>query len=562
MKTVDPITTEIIRNAFNAIADDMNAALIRSAFTPIIYEGKDCSVALLDAQANVLGQSPGLPLFLGNLEVCVQLIADRHGWEYFCDGDVFYMNDSYMTGTHLNDSTVIMPIFRRGERIGFAASRAHWLDVGAKDPGAPVDSVEIYQEGMRWGPTKLYDNGRPREDVIDVLRLNSRFGDGLIGDLNAQIAAGRTGEQRLRALFERFGKDVVTAARDAIFEQTGTRERRAVRGIRNGRYQSEGWLDNDGLDSGPVPVKVTAIVNDESITIDLEGSGTQTRGPVNCGFTQTIAAARVAFKLLVCSDDPVNGGSFRTLDVRAPEHTIFNAREPAPCAWYFSSLGLLIDLVVKALAPVMPNEAAGAHYGDSMVVTIAGDDPRRGGQRYLMVEPTTGGWGAFADGDGADSLINNVNGNFKDLPVEIFENKYPVLIESYGIRTDSGGAGRFRGGNGTCRRYRLRASASLSLWFERSVTSAWGLFGGNSGSAPEVVIEEPGREPVHCLKVNSMPLAAGTIITSRTGGGGGFGAAAERDPQAVRQDLVDGLVSQGRATHAYGVNLKQSPDIP
>ena len=562
MKTVDPITTEIIRNAFNAIADDMNAALIRSAFTPIIYEGKDCSVALLDAQASVLGQSPGLPLFLGNLEVCVQVIADRHGWEYFCDGDVFYMNDSYMTGTHLNDSTVIMPIFRRGERIGFAASRAHWLDVGAKDPGAPVDSVEIYQEGMRWGPTKLYDNGRPREDVIDVLRRNSRFGDGLIGDLNAQIAAGRTGEQRLRALFERFGKEVVMAARDAIFEQTGTRERRAVRAIRNGRYQAGGWLDNDGLDSSPVPVEVTAIVNDESITIDLEGSGTQTRGPVNCGFTQAIAAARVAFKLLVCSDDPVNGGSFRTLDVRAPEHTIFNAREPAPCAWYFSSLGLLIDLVVKALAPVMPNKAAGAHYGDSMVVTIAGDDPRRGGQRYLMVEPTTGGWGAFAGGDGADSLINNVNGNFKDLPVEVFENKYPVLIESYGIRRDSGGAGRYRGGNGTCRRYRLQAAASLSLWFERSVTSAWGLFGGNSGSAPEVVIEEPGREPVHCLKVNSMPLAAGTAITSRTGGGGGYGPAAERDPQAVRQDLVDGFVSQGHATHAYDVNLKQLPDIP
>ena len=562
MNTIDPVTTEIIRNAFNAIADDMNAALIRSAFTPIIYEGKDCSVALLDAQANVLGQSPGLPLFLGNLEVCVQLIADRHGWGYFSDGDVFYMNDSYMTGTHLNDSTVIMPIFWRGERIGFAASRAHWLDVGAKDPGAPVDSVEIWQEGMRWGPTKLYDNGTPREDVIDVLRRNSRFGDGLIGDLNAQIAAGRTGEQRLRSLFERFGNARVTAARDAIFEQTAARERRAIRGIRNGRYRSKGWLDSDGLDSGPVPVKVTAIVEDETVTIDLEGSGAQTRGPVNCGFTQTIAAARVAFKLLVCSDDPVNGGSFRMLDVKAPQQSIFNAREPAPCAWYFSSLGLLIDLVVKALAPVIPQQAAGAHYGDSMVVTIAGEDPRRNGQRYLMVEPTTGGWGAFAGGDGADSLINNVNGNFKDLPVEIFESKYPVLIESYATRGDSGGAGRFRGGNGTCRRYRLQADASLSLWFERSVTCAWGLFGGGPGSAPEVVIEEPGKEPVKCLKVNSIPLAAGTVVTSRTGGGGGYGAPSEREPEAIHQDMLDGLVSTDEARVAYGMTLKAPADIP
>ncbi|HAN69625.1 MAG TPA: 5-oxoprolinase, partial [Halieaceae bacterium] len=155
MSTVDPITTEIIRNAFIAIASDMNATLIRSAFTPVIYEGKDCSVALIDENGEVLGQSLGLPLFLGNLEICVKIMAERYGWDYFQEGDVFYMNDSYMTGTHLNDSTIIMPIFWRGSRVGFAASRAHWLDVGAKDPGTPVDSHEIYQEGTRWGPTRL-----------------------------------------------------------------------------------------------------------------------------------------------------------------------------------------------------------------------------------------------------------------------------------------------------------------------------------------------------------------------------------------------------------------------
>ena len=557
MKDRDPITTEIIRNAFNAIANDMNAALIRSAFTPIIYEGKDCSVALLDAQANVLGQSPGLPLFLGNLEICVQLIADEFGWDHFCEGDVIYMNDSYMTGTHLNDSTIIMPIFWRQERIGFAASRAHWLDVGAKDPGAPVDSFEIYQEGMRWGPTKLYDNGNPREDVIDVLRRNSRFGDGLIGDLNAQIAAGRTGESRLRALFERFGSETILASRDAIFRQAEERERRAVRDIADGKYTAQGWLDNDGLGSGPVPVKVTVTVENDIMAIDLAGSGEQTRGPVNCGFTQTVAAARVAFKLLVCSDDPVNGGSFRALTVTAPENTIFHAREPAPCAWYFSSLGLLIDLVVKALALEMPGQAAGAHYGDSMVVTIAGEDPRQGGQRFLMVEPTTGGWGAFADGDGADSLINNVNGNFKDLPVEIFENKYPVLIEAYGIRIDSGGAGQFRGGNGTFRRYRLQADARLSLWFERSVSTAWGLFDGGAGSPPEVVVNAPGVAETRYLKVNSLPLAAGTTITACTGGGGGYGPAQARDPKAVRDDVIDELTSAQRAQDAYGLSVDE-----
>ena len=559
MSKIDPITTEIIRNAFIAIANDMNAALIRSAFTPIIYEGKDCSVALLDAEGNVLGQSLGLPLFLGNLEICVRLIAERHGWDYFADGDVFYMNDSYMTGTHLNDSTIITPIFWQGERIGFAASRAHWLDVGAKDPGSPVDSSEIYQEGMRWGPTRLYEGGWPRADVIDVLRRNSRFGNALIGDLNAQIAAGKTGEQRLRSLFKRFGKDAVLTARDAIFRQTEERERQAILGIADGRYEAEGWLDDDGLGSEPVPVKVTVEIQGDAMTIDLAGSGEQTRGPVNCGFTQTVAAGRVAFKLLVCSDDPANGGSFRALTVKAPESTLFRACEPAPCAWYFSPLGLLIDLVVKALAPEMPERAAGAHYGDSMVVTISGEDPRRTNQRYLMVEPTTGGWGGFAGGDGADSLINNVNGNFKDLPVEIFENKYPVLIESYGIRTDSGGPGRHRGGNGTCRRYALQADAALSLWFERSKSTAWGLFGGLAGKAPDVLVEKPDGTQTHHLKVNSLPLPAGTRITTRTGGGGGYGPPSERSREAVQRDVIDGFLSHSHAEDVYSVRCAPNP---
>ena len=491
----------------------------------------------------------------------MQLIAKEHGWDYFKEGDVFYMNDSYMTGTHLNDSTVIMPIFWQGERVGFAASRAHWLDVGAKDPGAPVDSHEIYQEGMRWGPTRLYDAGTSRDDVIDLLRRNSRFGDALIGDLNAQIAAGRTGAQRLQTLFDRFGRDTVRAARDAIFRQTEARERDAIAAVANGSYTAEGWLDDDGLGSDPVPVKVSLRVDGGSMIIDLTGSGEQTHGPVNCGITQTIAAARVAFKLLVGSDEPVNGGSFRALDVVAPKGSIFYATEPAACAWYFTPLGLLIDLVVKAIAPALPEKAAGAHYGDSMVVTIAGRDPRHDDARYLMVEPTTGGWGAFNDGDGADALINNVNGSFKDLPVEIFESKYPVLIDAYGIRQDSGGAGRHRGGNGTYRRYVMRADSRLSLWFERSKTTGWGLFGGKAAKPPLVCVQELGEEPREYLKVNALPLKAGTLVTTYTGGGGGFGEALERRPDAVRADVIDGYISAEKAEAEFGVILTDSFDV-
>lgn len=561
MSQVDPITTEIIRNAFISIANDMNATLIRSAFTPVIYEGKDCSVALIDAHGDVLGQSLGLPLFLGNLEICVKLIAEKHGWDYFKEGDVFYMNDSYMTGTHLNDSTIIMPIFWHGERIGFAASRAHWLDVGAKDPGTPVDSHEIYQEGVRWGPTRLYEDGKPREDVIDLLRRNSRFGEATVGDMNAQVAAGKTGEKRLHALYDRFGIDTINAARDAIFKQTEALEREAVRDLPDGVYCADGFLDDDGLGSEPLPVKLSLTVKGDAMTIDLAGSAAQARGPVNCGITQTIAAARVAYKLLICSEVSPNGGSFRPLKVTAPDKTIFSAQEPAACGWYFSSLGLLIDLVIKALAPALPDKAAGAHYGDSMVITVAGQDSRNDDEFYLMIEPTTGGWGASKGRDGESSLINNVNGSFKDIPVEIFECKYPLRLLSYGIRKDSGGPGQFRGGNGTYREYEILDDSELFLWYERSITTAWGLFDGQNGLGPNVRVRAPDGEENDYLKISGVPLKKGTIIESVTGGGGGYGPAFARDPDAVRQDVIDGYVSVEHASAAYGVSLNADNEI-
>lgn len=561
MANIDPVTTEIIRNAFISIAKDMNATLIRSAFTPVIYEGKDCSVALIDADGEVLGQSLGLPLFLGNLEICVKLIAEEHGWDYFKEGDVFYMNDSYMTGTHLNDSTIIMPIFWRDQRIGFAASRAHWLDVGAKDPGTPVDSHEIYQEGVRWGPTRLYENGNPREDVIDLLRRNSRFGEATVGDMNAQVAAGRTGEKRLHALFDRFGTDTIWAARDEIFRQTEERERDAVKQLPDGVYRAEGYLDNDGLGNGPLPVQLELTVDGDSMVVDLTGSAPQALGPVNCGLTQTIAAARVAYKLLICSEVSPNGGSFRPLQVNAPEKTIFSAQEPAACGWYFSSLGLLIDLVIKALAPIMPEQAAGAHYGDSMVITVAGKDPRNDDAFYLMIEPTTGGWGASQGRDGQDSLINNVNGSFKDIPVEIFESKYPLRLTRYGIRTDSGGAGQWRGGNGTYREYLVEADSDLFLWFERSVTTAWGLFDGDAGTGPLVRVERPDEEALELLKVNGVKVKKGTVIKSHTGGGGGYGPASQRDPQAVLEDVIDRYVSVDEAKNIYSVVIDANLEI-
>lgn len=549
----DPITTEIIRNAFVSCAQDMNATLIRSSYTPIIYEGKDCSVAILDDRGDVLGQSLGLPLFLGNLEICVKLAAEMFGWDSFQPGDVFYMNDSYMTGTHLNDATIFGPIFWNDRLVGFSATRAHWLDVGAKDPGGPMDSHEIYQEGMRWGPTRIYDGGSPRDDIIDLLRRNGRFGYSLVGDMNAQVAACRTGEERFRAILDRFGYEAYDAARAEIYRQSEELERAAVAAIADGTYRAEGFLDDDGLGHGPIPVRVRLDIEGDRVTIDLEGSAQQAEGPVNCGLAQTVSACRVAFKLLINPERPVDGGTFKTLTVRAPEGSIFAAQEPAACQWYFSSLGLLIDLVVSALAPAMPETVAAAHFGDSMVAYLSGRDPRRAGQPFLYVMPHAGGWGGFEGGDGEDGLINNVNGGFKDYPIEIFEVKYPALIRGYGFRPDTGGPGRYRGGCGLYRTFEVEPETRLYLWFERSVTPGWGLFGGCDAVGPDVVVN-PGRpDERHMLKTNAHRLEPGSIVELRTGGGGGFGDPRERDPQRVCADVRDGYVSIEAAERHYGV---------
>jgi N-methylhydantoinase B len=560
MKKIDPISTEIIRNAFISIAQDMNAVLIRSAYTPVIYEGKDCVVALLDEKGEVLGQSSGLPLFLGNLQVCVQETARIYGWDYFKEGDIFFVNDSFFTGTHLNDITIFAPIFWNKQLAGFSASRAHWLDVGAKDPGGSMDSSNIYQEGFRWPVTRLYENNEPKKEIIEFLRMNGRFGYSLIGDMNAQIAAGKTGEKRFKGILDRFGLDLVRSARNEIFKQSEELEKIAVKKIKNGSYDSEGFLDDDGLGSDPVKIKMKVTVEDEKITIDLDGSAKQTQGPVNCGFAQTISACRVAFKLLINPKRPVDGGTFKTLEVTAPQGSIFKAEEPAACQWYFSSLGLLIDAFVKALSPAIKDLSAAAHYGDSMVIFIGGVDPRNNFP-FLSVEPTCGGWGGFPDSDGADALINNVNGGFKDLPIEVFENKYPVSIFNYGFRKDSGGTGKFRGGCGLYREYTINADGFVSLWFERSVTPAWGLFGGKDGIGPNVNIKSHDEKEKNLLKANGLQVKKGTVLTTYTGGGGGFEKPFERNPENVLNDVINKYVSIEKARDHYGVVIDEDLQI-
>ncbi|GAA2207576.1 hydantoinase B/oxoprolinase family protein [Nonomuraea monospora] len=540
---IDPVTTEIIRCALLQAAEDMNTTLIRSSYTPVIYEAKDCAVALLDRDHNVLGQSSGLPIFLGNLEVCTRETERLYGREVWQEGDVWVLNDSYIGGTHLNDVTVYGPIFAGGELAGFAASRAHWLDVGSKDPGGSMDSTSIFQEGLRLGPVKVYAGGEPCRDPHEVISRNVRFPHATLGDLRAQVSCAMTGQRRLKEIVGRWGLETVLAARDEIFAQTERMERAAIAAIPDGVYEASGFLDNDGIDlATPLPVHVTVTVSGQSMHVDLTDCADQALGPVNCGAAQAVAAVRVGYKLLVSGDVPLNGGSFRPLSVETRPGSMLAAESPAACQYYYSHLGLLIDLVVKALAPVLPGKAAAASYGDSMIVQFTGTDPRTG-KLYVSQEATVGGWGAWEGGDGESCLINNVNGSLRDMPIEVLETLFPVRVTRYEVRPDTGGAGQWRGGNGVVREYEFCGDTSLSLWFERSVTPAWGLAGGSAGAPPRVTLNPGARGEREVLKVNALPVKAGDVLRCESGGGGGYGPPERRAAEATAADLAQGMIT-------------------
>lgn len=540
---VDPVTVEVVRNAFASTAAQMNNSLVRSAYTPIIYEMKDCSVGLFDAEARLLGQAPGLPIFLGNLEAAITITTEHFGGtDVYRPGDVFAVNDSYLTGSHLNDVSVFSPIFHRDELVGFGATKAHWLDIGAKDPSQPMDSTEIYQEGYRIGPTHLYREGQPASETIDFLTRNSRLPRSVWGDMQAQISACRTGERRLAALHDRFGAATIAEASEAVFAQCQRLDREAVAAIPDGVYRAEGELDSDRPGGGPVPVAVTITVRGDRMLLDLAGSSPQTRGCLNCGFAQTISGARLAFKFLVNPDVPVTAGTFRNLEVVAPPRSIFDAHEPAACMYYYPHLGLMIDLFIRALAPAVPDAVVAGQPADPMNIMFCGVDPRSG-ERFVSGEATAVGWGAYRGGDGTNALINYGGGDLKNFPVEVMEARYPLRIHRYGLAPDTGGAGRWRGGLGVVRDYETLADdLTLSLWFERTRTPGLGLFGGADGDVTRVEVDT-GDGPRPLLKVNQLPVPRGTRVSVQIGGGGGYGRPEEREPAAVEEDLADGYVT-------------------
>jgi N-methylhydantoinase B len=549
--TADVVTVEVIRNALNAAADEMSTNLARSSYTPIIYEMKDYSVAIFNRRFELLGQSPGLPIFLGALEDAVRAVVNHYGEQHLKEGDVYLVNDSYLAGSHLNDVTVFTPIFFEREHIGYAASKTHWMDIGAMEPSQTMAGTEIWQEGYRLGPTCIVRQGRLNQEVMDFLELNSRLPKSIRGDFQAQVTACRTGERRLQEIYERFGKQVLDDAVNKIFEQCERLDREAVAALPDGRWEAEGCLDSDGHGSEVVPVKLEVRIEGSDLYMDLKGSAPQTSGCLNCGFPQTVSAARLAFKFLINPDLPASGGTFRCLHVNAPRRSLFAAEEPAACQYYGPHLMLMIDLFIKIMSDLLPGMAIGAQCADAMNVISDGLNSEAG--RWVVGESLAIGWGASRELDGASALVTYGGGDLKNFPIETIEARYPVRVLAYGLVPDSGGPGRRRGGLAIFRDYEfLDDSTHVSLWFERSITPPWGLFGGLAGLTPSIELSRAGNGVQRVLKCSHVPVASGSHLHAVTGGGGGYGPPAEREMELVAADLADGYISSQAAKEIYG----------
>ena len=550
---VDPITVEIIRCALKAAANEMSAVLKRTAYNMMIYEVQDYCVGIVDHQGRTMSQNEGaLPIFLADLGVAVQDGVELYGLEGIYPGDVFLVNHPEVCGQHLNNMVVYTPFFWNGKILCFLAVRAHWIDVGGGSTGfGSSNTRDVYEEGLQIRSVKIYSEGRPNAEVLRLIEDNIRFPESSLGDLRAQIACCRTGEERLEQICRKYGGKVFLEAVETIWDQTDKLVREAVRAIPDGAYEASSFLDDDGRDmTKTIPIKVKVQVDGDELTIDFSEIADQVPGFINCGSSGGMAAARVAFKALTSPDREVNEGSFRALKVILPPGKLLSARRPAPIGGWSLSLPTVLDTIFRALAPALPERVPAAHKGDMGGYAIFGNNPKTG-RRYVCQNIIGGGWGGRPFEDGASASVSMCQGDVKNTPIELQELYYPLLYERHALRTDSGGAGKYRGGVGVEVTVKALENCFLSRNTDRIKCPPWGLLGGEQGAVNETIIERNGSMEVLPGKFSHLLVRRDESVTFLTAGGGGFGNPSMRDTASINHDVELGYVSKQRASESY-----------
>jgi N-methylhydantoinase B len=468
------------------------------------------------------------------------------------EGDIYITNDAYLTGSHLNHITLTQPIFHEGEVIAFACCMAHWIDIGGSMGHVTTD---IYSEGLQIPILHYKTAGVVNQGLVELIAMNVRLPKLAMGDLRAQDTAVTTGERRFLELVKRYGKDPVMASIAVIMDQTDITARQAVAKIPEGTYEAESFMDDDGLNIGtPVPIKVRVVVANGRMTIDLSEVSDQVTGFYNSGITTGIACAQVAYKCLTSPTEyPVNDGSFRSLDVIMPAGKVISATRPAPMRWWMTFPMTVIDTIFKALSPAIPDQVIAGHHADLVTALIHGIDPKEGRFYIGGIGPLGGGWGAKSKEDGVSVTVCINDGDTHNSPTEQIESKYPILVEQYLMRQDSGGAGKFRGGLGADIVVTALAPMSVSMTTERSICKPWGLAGGldAEGNSVATRTQQTWKEDYPNAKLHGHRLRKGDAFRMRSGGGGGFGDPRERKVEDVAFDVEEGYVSAEAALRDY-----------
>ena len=559
--TTDPFTVEIIKRALISAAEQMFVALARTARSSVIYEVLDYGCAILDARARMIAQANGIPAFIGVLGDAVRDVVEKFGLEGLDEGDVLMTNDPYMGGaTHQNDAVLVLPIFHEGQLVMFAASKAHWNDVGGKDPGSwSPDATDIYQEGLQFPVVKAFARGEECRDVVAILARNSRIPDMTLGDMRAQAASLRVAAKRVRKICDKYSLATVLDAIEVYLKQGRQEALAELRRLPKGDYTAQEYIDDDGLGGEAVLVKAKVTITDESFVIDYTGTGPTCRGPINSPVSVLLSTAKFAYQAVVSPHADPNEGFFSPLRVIIPDDCVFNPVRPAPVSTYWESACYAGDVVWKALAEAIPDRIPAGHFLSVCGTTVCGIDDESG-EWFFSVEPNAGGWGAGRGKDGEHGLVCTSDGETYILSIEVAETRYPLLVDQFAFNAADGGRGRWLGGRGLIKDYRITNSeARVTASFGRSVFPPWSLAGGVEGSPNLVEIRRADGSVKRRGRFSNETLKRGDVVRFVTGSGGGYGDPRERNPLAVLDDVLDGFLSAEAAREVHGVLIEGDP---
>ncbi len=559
LRGIDPARFEVVKNALLSAAEEMKIVLAKTAYSPLLKVAGDYSCGIFNARGEMVAQGPDLPIHLGSMPDAVRSVA--LAFPDVAEGDVFIHNDPYRGGSHLPDVNVVMPAWHEGRLLGFGCVRAHWPDIGSATPGSYGAVREIYGEGLRLPPVRLYRNGEPDPNVEAIILANVRTPAERLGDLRAQVAANRRAAQRMAGLARKYGTDELLRVMDAVLDYSEAMMRRALLALPDGEASYTDVVDGDGvLEAGETEdatfqVRITLRKQGDGIAADFTGSDGQVAGPMNAPLSVTASGVFAALKMIADPRSliPPNSGCWRPVRVTAPPGSVVNAQEPAPVVYANHEMSHRVsEMVFAAMHRIAPDRVMAGSQGTSGIVTFGGTDFRTG-ERFVSYESTKGGFGARPVKDGINA-VSAVISNMLNTPIEVLEMSAPLRVEEYALVPDSGGAGTWRGGLGVRRSWRvLGRDLQGAACFERQVTPPFGLSGGGEGGRARLTMDLPDGTRRALPGKGAFTAPAGALVTIEAPGAGGFGPPGGRDREALRSDLLDGYVTPAAAARDYGV---------